>query len=95
MLGHDQLYRRLTLLLFTHEQGNPRSRALLRNAVVRARLTEALGEQQLSRAERGGLFIAGILSMLDALLGLPLEQAIARLHLPDNVVDALIAGTGP
>jgi len=95
MLGHDQLYRWLTLLLFTHEQGDPRSRALLRNAVVRARLTEALGEQQLSRAERGGLFIAGILSMLDALLGLPLEQAIARLQLPDAVVDALIAGTGP
>jgi EAL and modified HD-GYP domain-containing signal transduction protein len=95
MLGHDQLYRWLTLLLFTHEQGDPRSRALLRNAVVRARLTEALGEQQLSRGERGGLFIAGILSMLDVLLGLPLEQAIARLKLPAAVVDALMAGTGP
>lgn len=95
MLGHDQLYRWLTLLLFTHEQGDPRSRALLKNAVVRARLTEALGEQQLSRSERGGLFIAGILSMLDVLLGLPLEQAIARLKLPDPVVQALLAGTGP
>lgn len=95
MLGHDQLYRWLTLLLFTHEQGDPRSRALLRNAVVRARLTEALGEQRLSRGERGGLFIAGILSMLDALLGLPLEQAISRLKLPDPVIDALLSGSGP
>lgn len=95
MLGHDQLYRWLTLLLFTHEQGDPRSRALLRNAVVRARLTEALGEPHLSRTERGGLFIAGILSMLDVLLGLPLEQAIARLKLPEAVVEALIPGTGP
>lgn len=95
MLGHDQLYRWLTLLLFTHGQGDPRSRALLRNAVVRARLTEALGEQRLSRGERGGLFIAGILSMLDALLGLPLEQAIARLKLPDPVIDALLTGSGP
>ncbi len=95
MLGHDQLYRWLTLLLFTHEQGDPRSRALLRNAVVRARLTETLGEQQMGRGERGGLFIVGILSMLDALLGLPLEEAIARLRLPDPVIDALIAGTGP
>ncbi len=95
MLGHDQLYRWLTLLLFTHELGDPRSRALLRNAVVRARLTEALGEQHISRGERGGLFIAGILSQLDALLGLPLEQALARLKLPQAVVDALLEGTGP
>jgi EAL and modified HD-GYP domain-containing signal transduction protein len=95
MLGHDQLYRWLTLLLFTHEQGDPRSRALLRNAVVRARLTETLGEQHISRGERGGLFITGILSMLDALLGLPLEQALARLKLPEAVIDALLEGTGP
>ncbi|MGQ9686809.1 MAG: EAL and HDOD domain-containing protein, partial [Thiobacillaceae bacterium] len=95
MLGHDQLYRWLTLLLFSHEQGDPRSRALLRNAVVRARLTESLGEQRLSRDERGGLFIAGILSMLDALLGLPMEQAIARLKLPEPVIEALLAGSGP
>lgn len=95
MLGHDQLYRWLTLLLFSHEQGDPRSRALLTNAVVRARLTESLGEQRLSRGEQGGLFIAGILSLLDALLGLPLEQAIAPLKLPAPVVDALIAGSGP
>lgn len=95
MLGHDQLYRWLTLLLFTHEQGDPRSRALLKNAVVRARLTESLGERHLSRNERGGLFIVGILSLLDALLGLPMAQAIAHLKLPAAVVDALIAGTGP
>ncbi len=95
MLGHDQLYRWLTLLLFTHTQGDPRSRALLRHAVVRARLTETLGEQRLSREERGGLFIAGILSMLDALLGLPLAEALDRLKLPDTVVAALSTGTGP
>lgn len=95
MLGHDQLYRWLTLLLFTHGQTDPRSRVLLKNAVVRARLTETLGENALSRAERGGLFIVGILSMLDVLLGMPLDQAIARLKLPESVVDALIAGTGP
>jgi EAL and modified HD-GYP domain-containing signal transduction protein len=95
MLGHDQLYRWLTLLLFTHEQADPRSRALLRHAVVRARLAESLGERQLSPDTRGGLFIAGILSLLDVVLGLPMEQAVARLKLPAAVVDALLAGTGP
>ena len=40
MLGHDQLYRWLTLLLFSHERADGRSQALLRNALVRARLAE-------------------------------------------------------
>lgn len=94
MLGHDQLYRWLTLLMFTHNPGDPRCRALLKNAVVRARLTESLGESRLAAGERGGLFIAGILSMLDALLNLPMEQAIAPLKLPQAVVDALLKDEG-
>ncbi len=95
VLGHDQLYRWLTLLLFAHTEGDPRSRALLRHAVVRGRLTELLGEAHLPKAERGGLFIAGILSMLDSLLGLPLAQALDGLQLPPGVLDALLRDTGP
>lgn len=95
LLGHDQLYRWLTLLLFTHTEGDPRARTLLKHAVVRARLTELLGETRLPRTERGGLFIAGILSMLDSLLGLPLAQALEGLRLPPSVLDALLHDTGP
>lgn len=95
LLGHDQLYRWLTLLLFAHAEGDPRSRTLLRHAVVRARLTELLGETHLPKAERGGLFIAGILSMLDSLLGLHLAQALEGLQLPPSVLDALLHDTGP
>lgn len=94
MLGHDQLYRWLALLLFAHESGDPRSRALLRHAVVRARLTENLGGNRIPAGDRGGLFIVGILSMLDALLDLPMEQAIAQIRLPQPVVDALVKGEG-
>lgn len=95
LLGHDQLYRWLTLLLFAHTEGDPRSRTLLRHAVVRARLTELLGEAHLPKAELGGLFIAGILSLLDSLLGLPLAQALEGLQLPPSVLDALLHDTGP
>lgn len=95
MLGHDQLYRWLTLLLFTQAKGDARSRALLKHAVVRARLTELLGEAHLDKSERGGLFIVGILSMLDSLMGLPLPQALDGLRLPESVQDALLRGQGP
>jgi c-di-GMP phosphodiesterase len=94
MLGHDQLYRWLTLLLFNHEGADGRNQALLRNALVRARFAETLGEGRLPADLRGGVFIAGMLSLLGAVLDTPLEQAIASLNLVQPIVDALLRGEG-
>jgi EAL and modified HD-GYP domain-containing signal transduction protein len=94
MLGHQQLYRWLTLLLFTHERGDGRSQALLRNALVRARFVETLGEARMAAELRGGLFVVGILSMLDALLNVPMGQAIAPLNLAPPIADALLHERG-
>ncbi len=94
LLGHDQIYRWLTLLLFTAGQPDRRSQAMFKNALVRARFTESLGEKRVSPEHRGGLFLVGILSMMDALLNQPMTQALEPLKLPQAVVDALIGGTG-
>jgi len=95
LLGYDQLYRWLTLLLFTTGKPDARMSALLKNALVRGRFTETLGQKGLPAAEHGSLFIVGIFSLLDALLNVPMTQAVARLNLPQAVVDALIHGEGP
>ncbi len=95
MLGHDELYRWLTLLLFNHEGSDGRNQALLRNALVRARFAEILGDKGLPANLRGGMFITGILSTLDALLNLPMEQAITTLKLSRQTVDALLGRTSP
>lgn len=95
MLGHDQLYRWLTLLLFAHRDSDGRAQALLQNALVRARLAESLGEPRLGRELRGGLFITGILSMLDSLLNLPMPRALAGLNLAKPITDALLSADGP
>ena len=95
MLGHDQLYRWLTLLLFTHERGDGRSQALLRNALVRSRLAESLGEKRVGAELKDGLFVTGILSMLDALLNVPMGQAVASLNLAQPITDALLHRRGP
>lgn len=89
-LGHEQLYRWLTLLLFAGGESDARSQALLKNAVVRARFVENLGQGQIPLAQRGRLFILGMLSLLDALLNLPMARAIDGLHLPKDVVDGLL-----
>jgi c-di-GMP phosphodiesterase len=94
LLGHDQIYRWLTLLLFTGGEVDPRSQSLLRNALVRARFTESLGREKLKPNERDGLFIVGIFSLLDALLNIPMTQALNGLHLPQPVIDALTGGGG-
>lgn len=94
LLGYDQLYRWLTLLLFSADHHDERSRALLKNALIRARFTETLGQINLAPNEQGGLFIVGIFSVLDALLNTPMEKAIALLHLSEPVVDALVHDKG-
>ena len=94
ILGYKPLYRWLTLLLFTSGKADPRSKALLQNALVRARMTELLGQGKLPLAEREGLFIVGIFSLLDVLLNVPMEQALEQLQLPDPVMAALARREG-
>lgn len=94
ILGYQQLYRWLTLLLFTSGMHDARSRALLQNALVRARMVELLGQDKLPPAEQEGLFIVGIFSLLDALLNVPMAQALAQLKLPEPVIAALARREG-
>lgn len=94
VLGYDQLYRWLTLLLFSGGHSAPRDRALLQVALVRGRLTELLGSLGVNGAERGGLFIAGVFSMLDALLGIPLREALSQIRLSPAVGAVLLEQSG-
>jgi EAL and modified HD-GYP domain-containing signal transduction protein len=94
MLGHEPLHRWLLLLLFGHESGAGRNRAMLKHALIRARLMETLGESSLDPSQCGSLFVVGILSMLDALLNLPMHDALAPLNLAPPIGDVLLHGRG-
>ena len=94
VLGYDPLYRWLTLLLFASGQPDHRTLALMKNALVRARLTELLGQKKLKPQDQDGLFITGIFSLLDALLNLPMETALASLKLPAVIEAALTKREG-
>jgi len=95
MLGYDQLYRWLTLLLFTSGTLDIRSEALLKNALVRARMTELLGKKkQLPPQDQERLFIVGIFSLLDVLLNTPMDKALESISLPDLVLNALVKREG-
>jgi len=95
LLGYDQTYRWLTLLLFTSVGPSARNQTLLRGALARAHFSEALGKSALPHDLRGGLFLTGIFSLLDALLNVPMTQALATLNLPEPVTSALVHEDGP
>lgn len=94
LLGYDFLWRWLSLLIFAGVDLTAAQRVLLNTAVIRGRLTELLGQTKLSSKDGNFLFIVGIFSMLDALLGISLEEVAAKLHLPREVSDALLSRSG-
>jgi len=93
MLGYAPLYRWLVLLLAT-ASASGYSPVLMETAVVRARLCELLGQKHLPRAEGEYLFVAGMFSLLDRLLGLPMQEVLDTIQLPEQVVRALLTRDG-
>lgn len=93
MLGYTPLYRWLSLLLgMTNMAGF--SPALLEAAIIRGRFTELLGQRFLPKSEAENLFFVGMFSMLDQLLGLPLQQVLRQISLPEAIVKALLSRDG-
>jgi EAL and modified HD-GYP domain-containing signal transduction protein len=93
LMGYAPLYRWLTLLLATASTSGF-SPVLMETAVVRARLAELLGQKFLARGEGENLFVAGMFSLLDRLLGLPMKEVLDTIQLPDEVVRALLTRGG-
>ena len=93
ILGLKKLFRWAALLLLASKNGTPPAVGSL--AVVRGRLMELLVAERLGADANEHAFVAGIFSMLDVMLGLPMEQAVKLLTLPDEVIEALLHRTGP
>lgn len=94
LLGYDFLWRWLSLLVYAGIDLSAAQRVLLHTAIVRGRLTELLGQMKLPEKDANLLFIVGNFSLLDALLGVPIAEAIGRLHLPEEATQALVRGEG-
>lgn len=93
MLGYLPLYRWLALLLATTSTVGS-SRALLQAAIVRGRFVELLGVGLLPASEAGNLFVVGLFSLLDQLLGIPMQQLMRQVSLPEAIVQALLQRQG-
>lgn len=93
ILGRNQLYRWLTLLMVTAGD-NATSPVLMKTSITRGRLTELLGEGYFEKRDRDNLFIVGVFSMLDAILKMPMESVLEKLQLSEAITDALTTREG-
>ncbi|MCU6433207.1 HDOD domain-containing protein [Undibacterium sp. Jales W-56] len=93
ILGYSPLYRWLSLLLATASTSGY-SPVLLETAIVRGRFAELLGQSCMSKAEAENLFVAGMFSLLDRLLGISMDEVLSTIQLPEAVTEALISRGG-
>ncbi|HQC79176.1 MAG TPA: HDOD domain-containing protein [Accumulibacter sp.] len=93
MLGYNKLNRWLSLLLSTASK-DPMAPAMMHTAMVRARLMELLAQGLVDKSEYDNLFITGAFSLLNVLFGVPTEQIVEAMRLPDPICDALLGNGG-
>ena len=94
LLGREKLYRWLILLVCSAGSNGERGGAALEIALVRGRMMELLGAKR-PVAEREALFLVGLLSLVDVILQVPMEKALAPLALGADIDAALRSNSGP
>ncbi|WP_210395363.1 EAL and HDOD domain-containing protein [Motiliproteus sediminis] len=92
MLGMDQVRKWATLIALSSQEGKPEE--VSRNLLVRGRMCQLLAEQQ------GGInpetaFMVGIMSQLDVLLEMPLEELLLQIPLDNAIKAAITEQQGP
>jgi EAL and modified HD-GYP domain-containing signal transduction protein len=91
LIGIETLRIWASALLMSTIEDKPRE--LMTTALVRARMCQLLGES-VREIPKESFLSAGLLSVIDALLDCPMEQAVAELPLTQDIKDALIHGSG-
>jgi hypothetical protein len=94
VMGYSKL-RSWLMELIPHASTDPNLEPILWSMVLRARIMERLADAGAEDELRREVFLCGILSQLDLLLGEPLGAAIHRLPLPGRIASAVVGQTGP
>jgi EAL and modified HD-GYP domain-containing signal transduction protein len=94
MLGRNELYRWVSVLLVRQGPQRPAAPALQAMALARARFFELLAEAR-GDTPAGALFTLGLASLLPKLLQTSMEEALASLQLHPHAEEALMQRQGP
>lgn len=94
VLGRERCYRWLSLLLFDIKQTGFRERMLTEQALTRAFFLESLSGCGRLPDKKDELFILGLFSLLDLLIGHPLPVILEHTRLPQRINAALLGQAG-
>jgi EAL and modified HD-GYP domain-containing signal transduction protein len=94
MLGFRKLRQWVALLLASAVE-TPRTRPLMQASVRRALLMQELSLRLGSGEGHGDMFICGVFSLLDKMMGKPMAELLRNVPLPEAVSQCLTAGGGP
>lgn len=89
-LGLIEIKRWINILTLASLSEKPE--AVMQNALIRGRMCEELA--CLSGNKSDNFFLIGILSNLDSLLDIPLDEALSQLPLADDIVSAILHKEG-
>lgn len=98
VLGRSQMIRWLQIMLYSLDDSATCPSPLMQSALWRARFMEILAmhyQHKLGSKLMDLAFITGVLSLADALLGIPMEEVLARLKLSSTIAAALLHHEGP
>lgn len=98
VLGHRHLQRWVQLLLYVQD-GSAATNPLMQMAATRARIMELLSQMHPDKSHAtetatDSAFMTGILSLVDVLLGMKMEDILNQLSLADEVKNAILAREG-
>ncbi|MGD9124198.1 MAG: HDOD domain-containing protein [Desulfarculaceae bacterium] len=93
LLGENQI-RQWASLLAVYNLGDDRPVELMATAVIRARFSELLAAEAGLARHAPDLFLIGLFSLLDAMLGRPQAEILEELNLGDDVTAALLKKEG-
>lgn len=96
VLGRRQLQRWLQLVIYTNPDGKDFPSPLMHLAATRGRLIELLAARIKAEDKdfAGHAFLTGIMSLMPALLGIPMSNVLQGLPLDNNVTEALLTHAG-
>ncbi len=89
LLGESEVRKWASLVLLTFI-GEDKPPEVLVASLVRAKLCEGLARHVGLHGSESELFLVGMFSMLDVLMGRPLQEILGRMRLTDDVNNALL-----
>jgi EAL and modified HD-GYP domain-containing signal transduction protein len=93
LLGEREVRKILSLITLT-TLGRDRPEQLLTDSVVRGRFCEELAPRLGLRARAQDLFFLGMFSMIDVIVGRPMDQVLLDLPIATDVKEALLGTSG-